>query len=226
MKKKMRMLLGVCLCFAMLGSVAWAEVEQASDVGEEESVYQVESSLQVGNHFPDVPKSAAYFEAVNTLYEIGIITGDENGNFNPNSTITRAEAATMICRLLGMEDEAKSMTTATFSDLPRSHWANGYVAKAAEMGIINGHGNGKFEPESPVTCEQMLKMLVCAWGWSEQAEELGGYPDGYVAVADELGFTDDITVGYSENCPRKDVALLTYEFTKVPTGYEVGGMVE
>lgn len=226
MKRKIEMLFGVCMCFALLCSVVWAEVEQASDVGEESAGSQVSTGAQMSSVFPDVPTSADYFEAVNALYEIGIVTGDENGNFNPNSTITRAEVATMICRLQGVEDEAKSMSTSAFTDLPKSHWANGYVAKAAEMGIINGHGNGKFEPESPVTCEQMLKMLVCAWGWGEQAEEQGGYPDGYVAVADELGFTDGVTVGYSENCPRKDVAMLAYEFTKVPTSYEVGGVVE
>lgn len=210
MKRKIEMLFGVCMCFALLCSVVWAEVEQASDVGEESAGTQVSTGAQMSSVFPDVPTSADYFEAVNALYEIGIVTGDENGNFNPNSTITRAEAATMICRLQGVEDEAKQMSTTAFTDLSKSHWANGYVAKAAAMGIINGHGNGKFEPESPVTCEQMLKMLVCAWGWGEQAEERGGYPDGYVAVAKESGYTKNTSQGATENATRSTVALYIY----------------
>ena len=50
---------------------------------------------------PDVPMSADYADAVYLLYRAGILTGsDINGTFNPNSTITRAEAAAIITRII------------------------------------------------------------------------------------------------------------------------------
>lgn len=156
--------------------------------------------------FPDVPADADYAEAAITLSEMGIFKGDEAGNFNPDNPISRAEAATVICRMLGVEDEAKQIKTAVFTDVPSSHWAVGYTAKAADLGIINGYGNGKFGPSDPVTYEQMVKMLVCAWGYGEDGQSRGGYPSGYIAVANDLG----ITHGIPKEAHRANVARLTY----------------
>lgn len=199
MRRKLSVVLAVCLCFQLFCGTAAAEVIRADDEGP-----------LLGSYFPDVSVSADYAEAVNALYECGIVTGDENGNFNPDSTITRAEAATMICRLLGVENEAKQASTTAFSDVPRSHWANGYVAIAAQYEIINGYGNGKFGPSDPVTCEQMLKMLVCAYGWQGIAEEQGGWPSGYVSVAREYGYTQNTSQNVGENATRSTVATYIY----------------
>lgn len=50
---------------------------------------------------PDVPMSADYADAVYLLYRAGILTGsDSSGTFNPDSTITRAEAAAIITRIV------------------------------------------------------------------------------------------------------------------------------
>lgn len=160
--------------------------------------------------FPDVPADADYAEAAITLSEMGIFKGDEAGNFNPDNPISRAEAATVICRMLGVEDEAKQIKTAVFTDVPSSHWAVGYTAKAAELGIINGYGNGRFGPGDPVTYEQMIKMLVCAWGWGGLAEEAGGWPNGYITVATESGYTKGINYSPSDNAIRAMVAQLIY----------------
>ena len=48
----------------------------------------------------DVPMNADYANAVYMLYRAGVLTGDDAGNFNPNSTITRAEAAAIITRIV------------------------------------------------------------------------------------------------------------------------------
>lgn len=169
--------------------------------------------------FPDVPATAPYAEAVETLYDMGIFNGDKNGNFNPDSTITRAESAAVICRLMGAEDEAKAMTKQVFDDVPASHWAVGYVAKATELGIINGYGNGKFGPSDPVTYEQMVKMLVCSLGYDKAAKAEGGYPNGFLSVAEKLGITQDIEITVGTGAPRKMIAILCYNST-LATSFE------
>lgn len=161
--------------------------------------------------FPDVPAGADYAEAAATLAELGIFQGDDAGNFNPNKTISRAETAAVICRMLGVEDEALAMKNVVFTDVPATHWAVGYVAKAAQLGIIGGYGNGKFGPEDQVTYEQMVKMLVCAWGHEEWAQSQGGYPAGYLYVAEMMGLSADIS-GFNgpSEAPRWGVAVLCY----------------
>ena len=160
--------------------------------------------------FPDVPENADYAEAVEVLAELGVFGGDDKGNFNPDKTITRAECAAVICRMLGVEEEAKSMKKQVFSDVPTSFWGAGVIAKAAELGIISGYGNGKFGPNNPVTQEQMIKMLVCAHDLEEFAFEAGGWPNGYVSVAVEYGFTYGLNINGSANAPRWMVAVLVY----------------
>ena len=155
--------------------------------------------------FPDVPENADYAEAVEVLAELGVFGGDDKGNFNPDKTITRAECAAVICRMLGVEEDAKSVKKQIFSDVPASFWGAGVIAKAAELGIISGYGNGKFGPNNPVTQEQMTKMLVCAWGYGEDAISAGGWPDGYISVAADLGITDYLVS--SGPARRSDVAM-------------------
>jgi len=62
-----------------------------------------------------------------------------------------------------------------------------------------------------VTSEQIVKMLVCAWGYGNLAEEKGGYPSGYLTMAAEMGFTKELPYLSSTNAPRSDVAQLMYE---------------
>lgn len=176
--------------------------------------------------FHDVDPEADYAEAVYLLSELGIVVGDGAGNFNPDNTISRAETAVILCRLMGVEDEAKAMQVAIFDDVAATHWAAGYVAKAVELGIIRGYGNGHFGPTDPVTYEQIVKMLVCAWGYEGEALAKGGWPKGYVAVAAEIGIIDDTNTVTDTQAPvvRWRVALLANNAVMLPTSY-VGGSI-
>lgn len=204
MKNKLiRFTMGTLLCFAMLCSTALA------DTGD------------IPSPFPDVSSSADYLQAVRRLYEMGVFGGDEHGNFNPNNTITRAECAKVMCQLAGVGDEAAKITKQTFPDVPSSHWAVGYVAKASELGIINGY-DGKFWPSDPITYEQIITMLVRTWGYDDLATENGGYPSGYLLAGQRLGITSDVSVKQGEGAPRKDVAMLCYNILFVaPSDFSI-----
>jgi len=102
--------------------------------------------------FPDVDENAKYADAVAYLSEVGIMCGDDKGNFNPDKTVTRAEMATIICNMLGEADDI-TKTGGIFNDVPESHWASGYIAKAVSLKIISGYGDGSFGPDDTVTYE-------------------------------------------------------------------------
>ena len=170
-----------------------------------QSAFAAESS-----RFSDVPSNASYAEAVNTLADMGILNGDKAGRFNPDKTITRAEAAVIICKIAGVADEAAKIKKSSFSDVPSNYWAVGYIAKANELGIIGGYSKTKFGPNDPVTYEQFIKMLVSAYNLGDVAKEEGGWPDGYISVAQKLGITNNVNIIKRNNALRSDIAILIY----------------
>lgn len=158
--------------------------------------------------FPDVDEYAPYAKAVEFIKERNIMVGDSNGNFNPNKTVTRAEMATIICQML---DQAKNLTTSNkFSDVPVNHWANKYITKAVELGFVSGYGNGKFGPNDMVTYEQAVTMMVRALGGAELAADAGGYPNGFMSVAQTYGFVNDVQAEIGEPLSRADIAIILY----------------
>ena len=217
MKRKLSFALSLCLCASALFSTAGADVVNSNDTD------STTSKTQTVSTFPDVPASASYAEAVKMLSEAGIIQGDANGRFNPEQTVTRAQAAAFLCRMLGIEETAKVKKSTKFSDVPQNYWASGYVAAIADQGVISGFTDGTFKPNNPVTYAQMIKLLVCAWGYEDEALQKGGYPNGYVAIAEQYGITAGVTIVNSQNCPRKNVAQLCCNtLFLAPNGFEIG----
>lgn len=156
--------------------------------------------------------NSSYTEAVDTLTALNILVGDDKGDLNLDSTITRAEFSTLIVRLLGMEDAAKGVAIDTiFSDVPATHWASGYVKIANQKEIIAGYGDGTFGPEDPVTYEQAIKMLVCALGYAPMfADVKDAYPTSYMAQANTLGMTVGAAGKIGDKATRGVVAKLIY----------------
>jgi hypothetical protein len=137
--------------------------------------------------FTDVAEDASYLEAVTMLSKLGIINGYEDGTFLPDNTITRAEAAKVLVCALNAAEQAEGMAEDNiFTDVPGSHWAAGYVNYASNFGIIAGRGNGIFDPEAPVTYEEIVKMVVAMLGYTPVANVKGGYPTGYLYVANNM----------------------------------------
>ena len=166
--------------------------------------------------YTDVAADANYAEAVTVLSALNIFTGYEDGSFKPEGKITRAEYAAIVCRVNNMDEAAKANKVGgIFTDVAADHWASGYIATASQAGIVNGMGDGTFAPEAEVTYEQAVKMLVAALGYEMKAQSMGGYPTGYMMIANQ----ESITVGTTNTAggaSRATVARLTYNAMTVP----------
>lgn len=183
------------------------------------------AQVSFAKSFTDVPSTASYGEAVNVLSELGIISGYEDGTFKPDSNITRAEMCAVICRALGIDRDAdeSSKTAGIFKDVPLTHWANGYVNIAAGQKIVNGMGNELFKPESNITYEQAVKMVVVSLGYELLAAARGGWPNGYLNVAKEFGILKNINVSDNASiATRAIVAQLVYNALPVPLMKQTG----
>ena len=108
--------------------------------------------------FPDVENHWAR-DAINDMGSRMIVTGNLNGNFNPDNSITRAEFAAIMVRALGL---APGAGTNRFSDVVSSSWCCGYVKTATAYGIINGYDDGTFRPNDLITREQAITILARA----------------------------------------------------------------
>lgn len=110
-----------------------------------------------GTTFSDV-KNHANQTAIEQLASRGIINGMGKGTFMPNKTMTRAEFAAIVTRALGLA----AKDTKVFSDVPSSKWYAGYIGMANSSGIVNGVGNGKFNPEGTITRQEAAAMVARA----------------------------------------------------------------
>ena len=124
---------------------------------------------------------AYYKKALALCQALGIITGYEDGSVKPESNVTRAEMAAIVLRTLNTKTQTNYRNL--FTDVAAEHWAATTIQTAADASIINGMGDGTFNPDGNVLYEQAVKMLVCAKNYGEQAELQGGYPNGYIGVA-------------------------------------------
>lgn len=148
-----------------------------------------------------------YEKAVHLLSSLNIMRGYPDGDFIPTESITRAEFSTVITRLLG---GAWTANTRTFVDVTPEHWAYKDIETVAKLGIVSGVSEGVFSPDTPITTPQVIKMLVSVLGYKDLAENKGGYPYGYMEVANQLGLYKNTSIENSETISRGDIAILVY----------------
>lgn len=141
--------------------------------------------------YGDVDATNGYYKAIKVLSGLGVVKGDEEGNFNPTSDIKRSEMVTLVCRALGEEAVALSSGGASFDDVAADHWAAGYIKWAVDGDIVQGVGDNKFAPDASVKFQDAVVMVLRALGYERIAQraENGGYPTGYLKVASQKGVT-------------------------------------
>ena len=154
---------------------------------------------------------------INDLSKLNIIHGYEDGTFKPKKNITRAEFSKIVMEAIINSDVFDSFNE--FEDVAPEHWANNYIYKAKHLGIINGTSSTTFEPESNVTYEQAIKMIVCAIGYGEEAMQQGGWPNGYIKQANDLGIIKNIAFNQKEYATREDIAKIVRNSLDVPFYY-------
>ncbi|EGJ46020.1 hypothetical protein HMPREF0866_02174 [Ruminococcaceae bacterium D16] len=120
--------------------------------------------------YQDVDASNDHQEAIEVLQTVGIMTGDQNGNFNPDGSITRNEMAVVMAHLLNLDYDYYRGTN-PFTDVPE--WAAPYVAACAAEGVVAGIGNGQYGGDQKVTAAQASLMIMKALGYFQNAEDFG-----------------------------------------------------
>ncbi len=101
----------------------------------------------------------------------GIVNGTGNGKYDPGKPITREEFIKIIISMMG-EEIGHSVSLGFKDEAYISIWARSYIAKAKELGIINGYEDNSFKPKENITREEMTVILIRALIKEEKIELL------------------------------------------------------
>lgn len=108
--------------------------------------------------------------------------------------ITRADFALYTTRLLGIKVFEKN-NDRYFYDVPMNHYALNSINKLVELNIISLPNDREFRPDEIITFDEACKMLVSALGYDDIAVAEGGYPGGYLKMANRLKISGGISAG-------------------------------
>ena len=135
--------------------------------------------------------------AMDVLEALDVIAFYTDGTYKIDEAATRADLVVNILRVID-EGEAEKSTEVLFSDVDESHWAFNEINKAYRLGIINGYEDGLFRPDSPITLNEAVKVIINLLGYQNLAEAKGGYPRGYISVASDWDLLDSIGVANAD----------------------------
>ena len=170
-------------------------------------------TMFAGAAFTDQADIKVKSDVVDTLVSLGVIEGFEDGSFQPNGTVTRAQMAKMIYVLRTGNSDASAYNDdkTSFTDIG-SHWARGYIKYCQSLGIIAGKSNTKFCPNDKVTAQEAAKMLLVTLGYDATKAGLvgAGWAAKTNALADEAGLLEDVNTSFTAACPRQYAAQLIY----------------
>lgn len=149
--------------------------------------------------FGDVSRDYWAANYIASLKKDGVVSGDENGNFNPESEITREEFIKMLVIAAGLHD---ANAVCDFADLADCPWAQSYVASALNGGIINGVGGNTFGAGEKLTRQDMAVMIHRVLGTAANGSavftdeaDISGYAKTAVAALSSDGIINGFADG-------------------------------
>ena len=105
---------------------------------------------------------------VDAVVKAGAFSGNPDGTFAPKAAITREQFAAVIVRAYGFGESDKELA---FADVNMLEWSKPFVAKAVELGIVNGYEDNTFKPGAQITRAEAFAMLTIAMALKEAAPE-------------------------------------------------------
>ena len=181
------------------------------------------SLMATANAFKDSEKiTGTYEEAVEVLNALKVFQGYDDGSFQPQGSITRAEVATIIYRIVTGDVEDKQVGIYAdynkFNDVKSTSWYAGYVNFCANAEYIKGYDAKTFGPNDPVTGYQALAMILRAVGYDKNGEFTGSdWQVQTAAVGKKLGVTNNVSEGtLGTAASREVVAEILFRAIQVP----------
>lgn len=212
------------------------EIEKGQNGGFNESIRRLQFAEIMNSAYEtfteekvDISEAAPFYDTVSpdaaALYVLGIVTGDENENFNPKAYITRQEAAKMLYSFYYVlreerleKDDEKLKKFSDFNEI--ASWAETAIGALVKSGIMGGKGENKFCPKDNLTIEEAVTLISRAMQFDadEKTDEKGEIIEGKPII--EEGKTETI---FFNELPESDEYLVKIiEYRNTIHGEEMG----
>ena len=130
-------------------------------------------AIMIKNVFIDIEEIPWARQAIEKMKLKGLIKGYGDGRYAPRKAVTKLESIIMALRIMGWEEEAKSIRK-----LPKQYkgkkvgqWAYGYVAVAYQKGLLDNVDLMYFDPQAPAARHEVAKYVIRALGYEDEADE-------------------------------------------------------
>ena len=140
-----------------------------------------------------------YADAINTLSTYELLLGNGDGTFRPDDTMTRAEVCALLAQALGVT----TTVSGYFTDFEDFRWYAGSVNAMASLGLVDGVGDGKFDPYGTMTQEQFFTVM------GRLAAFLNCNVSGYYDGLDEDALNTDAELAAFRSWARGHVKTLS-----------------
>ncbi len=139
-----------------------------------------------------------------------VMTGDENGDLNLESLVSRAEFAKIAVAMSPYRNMvAQGSSTSMFTDVNYKHWASPYVRLSVTNGIFTGYPDGTFKPDNTVLLEEAVTVMLRLTGYTD--EDFGNsWPYGQVGIAKGNHILDGVNKSIGEELSREDILNIAY----------------
>jgi spore germination protein YaaH len=142
--------------YNLKGTGSWSLNQATADT------WSYYSSWSNGHYFTDMQNQWSEQEVTEIVIK-GWMAGVSTTQFAPNLPLTRAQAATIMARVLASTNLVSKLPintgAASFSDVPAQYWAYADITSMANSGIITGKSNQYFAPDAAMTREEISVML-------------------------------------------------------------------
>lgn len=170
--------------------------------------------------YPDVD-AQDNLEAIEVLQMLGVMKGDEKGNFNPDNKVTRNEMAVIMTHLLNLKEGG----TNPFTDVPT--WAQPYVSAIYANGVTSGTSATTYGGSNNVTATEAALMVMKALGYFGYQGEFGdNWTVSVVKQATKIGLFDGVNAAATSQITRSEAAQICLNALEatVQVVEEQGGM--
>lgn len=156
-------------------------------------------------------------EAVQAVTALGIMNGDGSGDLKLSRKVTRAEFVTMAIKATPNGDGVGQAATSPYPDVPRSHWASGYVEAAVSRGMVTAFSDGTFRPDREISLAEAASMVLSLLGYGP-GDFSGSYPTGQLAMYNRLKLNRGVTASQAASpLTRQDAVFLFYNLLSAKT---------
>lgn len=156
-------------------------------------------------------------EAVQTVTALGIIAEDGSGKLNLSAKVTRADFVTMAIKATPGGDGVGQAAYSPYPDVPRSHWASGYVEAAVSRGLVTAFSDGTFRPNQEIKLAEAASMALSLLGYGP-GDFSGSYPTGQLAMYRSLKLERGVSAAEAaSSLTRRDAVYLFYNLLSART---------